>query len=111
MSELLGHPPNPLHLVIVTRTDPPHHLNPLRALGKGTEIRTHQLRFSVMETIELLDRLIRVEVDKEAASRLDEKTEGWVTGIRLAALSMAHRDNAQEMLRHLAGERRYIWDY
>ena len=111
LSEFLKHPPSPLHLVIVTRTDPPINLNRLRALGKVTEIRTQQMRFSVTETIELLEQLIRVEVDKEAASLLDEKTEGWVTGIRLAALSMAHRDNAQEMLRHLAGERRYIWDY
>ena len=111
LSELLKHPPSPLHLVIATRTDPLINLNRLRALGKVTEIRTQQLRFSVLETIELLERLLRIEVDKEAASLLDEKTEGWATGIRLAALSMRHRDNAHEVLRHLAGERRYIWDY
>ena len=111
LSELLKHPPGPLHLVMVTRTDPRIDLNRLRALGQVTEIGAQQLRFSVMETIELLEKLMRVEVDKEAASLLDEKTEGWVTGIRLAALSMAHRDNAQEMLRRLAAERRYIWDY
>ena len=111
LSELLKHPPRPLHLVIVTRTDPLINLNRLRALGKVTEIRTQQLRFSVTDTIELLEQLLRVEVDKEAASLLEEKTEGWVTGIRLAALSMRHRDNAQEMLRRLSAERRYIWDY
>ena len=84
LSELLKHPPRPLHLVIVTRTDPHIDLNRLRALGQVTEIRTQQLRFSVLDTIELLEQLLRVEVDKEAASLLDEKTEGWVTGIRLA---------------------------
>ena len=67
--------------------------------------------FSVPDTIELLEQLLQVEVDKEAASLLEEKTEGWVTGIRLAALSMHHRKNAQEMLRRLAAEQRYIWDY
>ena len=111
LSELLEHPPSRLHLVIATRTDPPINLNRLRALGKVTEIRTQQLRFSVTDTIELLERLLRVEVDKEAASLLEEQTEGWVTGIRLAALSMRHRDNAHEMLRRLAAERRYVWDY
>lgn len=111
LSELLKHPPRLLHLVIVTRTDPSINLNRLRALGQVTEIRTQQLRFSVVETIELLEQLLRIEVDKEAASLLEGKTEGWVTGIRLAALSMYHRDNAQEMLRRIAAEHRYIWDY
>jgi LuxR family maltose regulon positive regulatory protein len=111
LSELLKHPPRPLHLVIATRTDPLINLNQLRALGQVSEIRTQQLRFSVMETIELLEQLLRLEVDKEAASLLEEKTEGWVTGIRLAALSMHHREDAREMLRRLAAEKRYIWDY
>jgi LuxR family maltose regulon positive regulatory protein len=111
LSELLHHPPRSLHLVIVTRTDPQINLNRLRALGQVKEIRTQQLRFSVTDTIELLEWQLRVEVDKEAASLLEKKTEGWVTGIRLAALSMRHRNNAQEMLRRLASEQRYIWDY
>ncbi len=111
LSELLQHWPRPLHLVVATRTDPLINLSRLRALGQVTEIRTQQLRFSVMETIELLEQLLRVEVDKEAASLLEEKTEGWVTGIRLAALSMHHREDAQEMLRRLAAEQRYVWDY
>jgi LuxR family maltose regulon positive regulatory protein len=111
LSELLNHPPKPLHLVVVTRIDPRINLNRLRALGQVIEIRTQQLRFSVPDTIELLEQLLQVEVDKEAASLLEEKTEGWVTGIRLAALSMHHRDNAQEMLRRLAAEQRYVWDY
>ena len=111
LSELLNHPSRHLHLVVVTRTDPHINLNQLRALGKVTEIRTQQLRFSVTDTMELLEQLLRVEVDKEAASLLEEKIEGWVTGIRLAALSMRHREDAQEMLRRLAVERRYIWDY
>jgi LuxR family maltose regulon positive regulatory protein len=111
LSEMLKHPPRPLHLVVATRTDPLINLNQLRALGQVTEIRTQQLRFSVLDTIELLEQLLRTEVDKEAASLLEERTEGWVTGIRLAALSMHHRDNAQKMLRRLATEQRYVWDY
>ena len=109
--ELLNHPPRPLHLVVVTRTDPRINMNRLRALGQVIEIRSQQLRFSMPDTVELLEQLLRVEVDKEAASLLEEKTEGWVTGIRLAALSMVHREDAQEMLRRLAAEQRYVWDY
>jgi LuxR family maltose regulon positive regulatory protein len=111
LSEMLKHPPRPLHLVVATRTDPLINLNRLRALGQVTEIRTQQLRFSVLDTIELLEQLLRTEVDKEAASLLEERTEGWVTGIRLAALSMHHREDAQEMLKRLATEQRYVWDY
>jgi LuxR family maltose regulon positive regulatory protein len=111
LSELFTHPPRPLHLVITTRSDPEIDLNRLRALGQVTEIRTQQLQFSVVDTIELLEQLLRIEVDKDAASLLVEKTEGWVTGIRLAALSMHHREDAQGILRRLAAEHRYIWDY
>jgi LuxR family maltose regulon positive regulatory protein len=111
LSEFLKHPPRLLHLVIVTRSDPKIDLNRLRALGQVTEIRTQQLRFSVTDTMALLEQLLRVEVDKESASLLDEKMEGWVTGIRLAGLSMRHRDNVQEMLSRLSSERRYVWDY
>lgn len=111
LSELLNHPPRPLHLVITTRSDPEIRLNRLRALGQVKEIRTQQLRFSVADTIELLERLLRVEVDKDAASLLEERTEGWVTGIRLAGLSMRHRENARELLSRLATENRYVWDY
>ena len=53
-SAVLNHLPKPLHLVVITRTDPLINLNRLRALGQVTEIRTQQLRFSVMETIELV---------------------------------------------------------
>ena len=111
LSELLNHPPRTLHLVVSTRSDPEINLYRLRALGKVKEIRTQQLRFSVADTIELLEQLLRVEVDKDAASLLEEKTEGWVTGIRLAGLSMRHRENAQELLSRLATENRYVWDY
>jgi len=111
LSELLIHPPRSLHLVVITRTDPQINLNRLRAIGQVKEIRTQKLRFSVADTIELLEQQLRVEVDREAASLLEERTEGWVTGIRLAALSMQHRDNAQGILRRLAAEHRYIWDY
>jgi LuxR family maltose regulon positive regulatory protein len=111
LSELLNHPPRPLHLVVVTRNDPLINLNRLRALGQVTEIRAQHLRFSVIDTIELLEQMLQVEVDREAASLLEERTEGWVTGIRLAALSMHHREDAQEMLRRLAAEHRYTWDY
>jgi LuxR family maltose regulon positive regulatory protein len=111
LSEFLKHPPRLLHLVIVTRSDPEIDLNWLRALGQVTEIRTQQLRFSVSDTMALLEQLLQVEVDKESASLLDEKMEGWVTGIRLAGLSMRHRDDVQEMLSRLSSERRYVWDY
>jgi LuxR family maltose regulon positive regulatory protein len=111
LSDLLNHPPRPLHLVLSTRSDPEIDLSRLRALGQVIEIRTQQLRFSVAEIIELLELILRIEVEKDAASLLEEKTEGWVTGIRLAGLSMRHRDNTQEMLRDLATENRYVWDY
>ena len=73
LSQLLTHPPRPLHLVIVTRTDPLINLHQLRALGQVTEIRTQQLRFSVMDTIEFLEKLLQVEVDNKGGIPIARK--------------------------------------
>ena len=71
----------------------------------------NSIRFDNSKTLKLLEQLLWIDVDKDAASLLVENTEGWVTGIRLAGLSMRHRDNAQEMLIRLSTENRYVWDY
>ena len=88
VSALLRHLPRSVHLALTTRSDPPLPLPQLRARGEMTEFRFVDLRFTPQETDAFLQRAVGREVSAETAARLAEKAEGWIVGLRLAALSM-----------------------
>ena len=111
VAKLLDHPSAHMHLVLIGRRDPPLPLTSLRARGKMVEIRTQDLRFSLEETVVLLQQMIGVPIEKSAAVLLEEKTEGWVTGLRLAALSLRHHKDLDRFLTGLPAENRYVMDY
>jgi LuxR family maltose regulon positive regulatory protein len=76
-----------------------------------TEIRTQDLRFTMPEVTALLRQLVESEVDEATVSVLEEKTEGWVTGLRLAMLSLRHRGDLDDLLAGLRGSSQYLMDY
>ncbi len=86
MNHLLRYPPRSLHLEIVTRVDPPLPLVSLRAGGQMSEIRQHDLRFTSEETRGFFDLALDASPRPETLARLEEATEGWAVGLRLAAL-------------------------
>lgn len=88
MSILIRHLPRSVHLTLATRSDPPLPLPQLRARGEMTEFRFVDMRFTPQETDAFLQGVIGREVSAETASLLAEKAEGWIVGLRLAALSM-----------------------
>ncbi len=88
LTELLKHSSRFFHLVIICRHDPPLPIYKLRAKNLVTEIRTNDLRFNESETIELLKLVTGKQIDLHIAATLAEKTEGWVTGLCLAAISL-----------------------
>jgi len=88
MSILIRHLPRSVHLALATRSDPPLPLPQLRARGEMTEFRFVDLRFTPQETDTFLQGAIGRDVSAEAAALLAEKAEGWIVGLRLAALSM-----------------------
>jgi len=108
---LLQHPHGILHLVLSSRVDPPLPLGRFRARDQMTEIRVRDLRFSLEETGIFLEQLIGAPVDGVAAATLEEKTEGWVTGLRLAVLSLRNRSDLEHMIENLPVENRYVTDY
>ncbi len=110
VTDLLRHPPRPLHLVLISRNDPPLPLARLRAQGLATEIRAHDLRFTQEETAALL-RQMGMSADDEAIRAILQKAEGWPAGIRLAVLSSRHRGNETLLPAHLEGGISYIMDY
>lgn len=89
--ELLLHPPLALHLVLASRQDPPLPIAGLRARGLATEVRAEVLRFTAGETAEFLRRVLDVPVTDATAAVIAAKTEGWIAGLRLAAISLRGR--------------------
>jgi len=111
LNELLLHPPQGLHLVLGTRTDPPLGLMNLRVRGQVTEVRTQDLRFTSAEIPNLMEKLLDRAIGADTASSLEEQTEGWVTGLRLAALAMRYRVGKEFLSENLSVDNRYINDY
>jgi LuxR family maltose regulon positive regulatory protein len=111
---LLDHLPTMLHLVITTRRDPPLPLARLRARLEINELTAADLRFSASETQTFLEQALPMPLAPQAITRLDARTEGWVTGLRLATLALHHRQAPSEVERFLetfAGSHRHILEY
>lgn len=111
LEELLKYPLKPLHLVLISRCDPCLPLAKIRAKGQMTEIRISDLRFSIEESGAFLEKYIGGSMDKKAVEILEKKTEGWVTGLRLAALSMRNQPDREQFIMNLPGNNRYAMDY
>ena len=111
IAKLLHHPSANMHLVLIARRDPPLQLTALRAKGQMIEMRTRDLRFSLEETLAFLQQTTGAPVDSADAAILEEKTEGWVTGLRLAAMSMRDHKDLKRSLSGLPVQNRYVMDY
>ncbi|UCD98959.1 MAG: hypothetical protein JSV42_18790 [Chloroflexota bacterium] len=111
LSELLIHPPRNLHLMMGTRMDPPLPLVTLRARGQMLEIRTQDLRFNHEESLLLFQKMIGETVDQDAIGEINAKAEGWVTGLRLAALAMRHRIGRGLLEGEFSLQNQYISEY
>ena len=108
---LLEHQPAQLHLVITTREDPPIPLSRWRARGQLTEIREHDLRFTASEAAELLNGMMDLKLTPEQLEMLGSKTEGWISGLHLAALSLQGQADVDGFVHAFAGSNRFILDY
>ncbi len=111
IAETLKHPPQSFHLVIVGRRDPGLPISTLRAQSKLAEIRTPDLRFSVAETETFLNQVMGIQIDPSTVVAVEEKTEGWVAGLRLAALSMRHQGTLDPKLLEPQVDAQYVMEY
>ena len=107
---LLENLPQTAHLVISTRTDPPLKLAQLRSKDELCEIRAQDIRFNLTEAINLFN-LLDLGLSTEDVQTLMEKTEGWITGLQLAALSLQQQTDKHAFVLTFAGDDRYITDY
>jgi LuxR family maltose regulon positive regulatory protein len=110
----IDHLPVMLRLVILTRSDPPLPLARLRAHDDLYELHAAELRFSLEETRTFLQQSLSFSLSPAAIERLEERTEGWVTGLRLLALALQGRKDSQDLERMLltfTGSHRHILEY
>jgi LuxR family maltose regulon positive regulatory protein len=111
ISFLLEHRPAALYLVIITRSDPPLPLAKLRARSAMLELRQVALKFTSEEAAEFLGRTMGLNVSMADTAQLNARTEGWITGLQLAALSLQHTDNISGLIASLDGSHHYIYEY
>jgi LuxR family maltose regulon positive regulatory protein len=111
MALILDHQPANFHVVINTREDPPLPIARLRARGQVLEVRQQILRFTSDETTEFLNRVMAVSLSPEETEALERRTEGWIAGLQLAALSMRGRKDISGFIRAFTGSTRFILDF
>jgi LuxR family transcriptional regulator, maltose regulon positive regulatory protein len=108
---LLDHCPHTLHMMIVSRSDPPLPLARLRARGQMVELRTAELSFTESEAAQFLNDIMGLCLDAGSVAVLEERTEGWIAGLQMAALSMRDREDMRGFIEGFSGTNRYILDY
>jgi LuxR family transcriptional regulator, maltose regulon positive regulatory protein len=108
---LLSHLPPHLHLVISSRSDPRLPLARLRARGQLVELRAADLRFTPEESAAFLQEVWKLDLPVQTIAALETRTEGWVVGLQLAALSLQGRPDPEAFLDGFAGTHRYVLDY
>ncbi|NJN17525.1 MAG: LuxR family transcriptional regulator [Oscillochloris sp.] len=108
---LLDHLPPQLHLVIATREDPNLPLARFRARDQLTELRAADLRFTLAEVAEYLNRVMNLNLADEAIAALDARTEGWIAGLHLAALSLQGQPDTANFIASFTGSHKFVLDY
>jgi len=108
---LIDNQPPALHIVLLTRADPPLPIARLRGRGLLTEIRADHLRFTVEETRIFLNEMLALDLSDVDIVSLDRRTEGWIIGLQLAAISMQGRDDKSEFIIAFSGGHHFILEY
>ena len=113
----LDHAPPHLHLVLITREDPPLTLSRWRARSQMTEIRASDLRFTLEEAADFLNHTMGLSLTAGDIAALEQRTEGWIASLQLAALALQASESAQDeatvadFIARFSGSHHYIIDY
>jgi LuxR family maltose regulon positive regulatory protein len=108
---LLEHAPEQLHIAMTTRIDPPLPLSRLRVRGQLLELRATDLRFSAEETDAFFNQQMRLGLSEGQLVALQGRTEGWIAGLKMAAISLEGRDDIEAFIADFTGADRYVLDY
>ena len=108
---LIRHKPDNLHIIIVSRTDPPLPLHNYRAKNRLKEIRVSDLSFSDDEAYAFFNRLSGLNLTSEQVIKLNNRTEGWISGLQMAALSLKTIEDKDEFIDSFTGNNQYVMDF
>lgn len=111
LSFLLENMPPQMHLIIATREDPVLPLSRLRVRNQLTELRAADLRFTVAEAANFLNQAMGLDLATEDIAVLETRTEGWIAGLQLAALSLQGRTHTSRLIQSFTGSNRLVLDY
>ncbi len=109
--ELMRHPHPALHLVLISRHDPPLPLSDWRARRQMMDVRSADLRFALEETADFIDKVTDKNLDDETIALLQANTEGWAAGLRLVALSLRHSEAFEDHIPDLSANNYHILQY
>jgi LuxR family maltose regulon positive regulatory protein len=108
---LLDHMPPQMHLIISSRANPPLPLARLRARNDLTELRPADLRFEPEEVATFLSGIMGSDLSADDVAALDERTEGWIAGLQLVALSLQGKRDIPNFINEFTGTHRFVFDY
>ena len=108
---LIENQPPHLHLVITTREDPLLPISRWRTRGQLTELRASDLRFTTSEAAEFLNQVMGLDLSNEDIAALETRTEGWIAGLQLAALSLQGKADSTKLVQSFTGSHRLVLDY
>ncbi|MBE0684256.1 MAG: LuxR family transcriptional regulator [Anaerolineales bacterium] len=108
---LLRHLPPQMHLVITTREDPQLPLARLRSRDQLTELRVADLRFTSSEAAEFINQIMGLNLSAEDIAALEARTEGWIAGLQLAAISMQGHHDTTNFIKSFTGTHHFVLDY
>jgi LuxR family transcriptional regulator, maltose regulon positive regulatory protein len=111
LSFLLDHLPPQMRAILISRADPPLPLARLRARNQLTELRADDLRFTTDEAAVFLNEVMGLKLTAENIAALESRTEGWIAGLQLAALSMQGRDDITSFIQAFSGSHRHVLTY
>jgi LuxR family maltose regulon positive regulatory protein len=111
LTYLVEHLPPQVHLVLATREDPQLPLARLRARGQLMELRAADLRFAPAEAAEFLNQGMSLHLEATDIAALERRTEGWIAGLHLAALSLQGQPDVASFMQSFTGSHRYVLDY
>jgi LuxR family maltose regulon positive regulatory protein len=111
MDFLLRYAPSNIQFVIGTRREPPLRIERLRVRGEVLSVGWEDLRFDVDETRNYFGEACRLRLSEDHVQALCERTEGWIAGLQLAAMSFAGTEDADRFVASFTGAQRNVADY
>jgi LuxR family maltose regulon positive regulatory protein len=111
LAQIIANFPDPLHLVLITREDPPLPLARMRANNQLTEVRARDLRFTQADTSRFMNGVMGLSLSQADITSLEHKTEGWIAGLQLVGLSIQDQVDPSSFIAALSGSHRFILSY